>query len=218
MAGMIVGLFAVNSMALEMSAGVKGGLAMGNITGADATQTGADKKMLLGMNAGGVFNMNFMPMFGAELDVLYSMKGAKWVPTGGGSGESDFKTAYLDIPVLAKFIVPTPGAFKPIVFVGPSFGILLSSKGVTSGMGAPYDGTVDMKDNTTSLDIGLVAGVGAEIGLGSGNLLFDARYMMGFSKFTKLTDAEKALGATDADLPELKNSVISIMVGYAFKF
>jgi hypothetical protein len=219
MAATIVGVFAVNAMALEMSAGVKGGLALANMTGKDATQAGADKKMLLGADAGGVFNINFMPMFGAELDLLYSMKGVKYTASDGSGVEEKGKLAYLDIPLLAKFIVPMEGVLKPTVFVGPSFGILLSSKDEVSGTGDPtLDGTTDEKEHTKSLDIGLVAGVGAEIGVGSGNLLVDVRYSMGFSTAAKLTDAEKAAGATDADIPEMKNSVIAIMVGYAFKF
>jgi len=213
MAGILAGSLAVSSTALEMSAGVKGGLAMANLTGKDATPPrGGEKKMLLGANAGGVFTINFAPMFGAELDLFYSMKGAKGTV---GSAEDNLKYDYLDIPLLAKFIVPMEGAIKPVVFVGPSFGILLSAKEEISGTGT-MEGTTDVKDDLNSLDIGLVAGAGAEIGAGPGKVLVDVRYSMGFTTTEKLTDAIKALGRTEA--PVVKNSVFSFMAGYAFKF
>ena len=213
MAGIILGFFAVNSMALDMSAGVKGGLAMANLTGKDATPPrGGEKKILLGANAGGVFNINFAPMFGAELDLFYSMKGAHGVV---GAVADNLKYDYLDIPLLAKFTVPMEGAIKPVVYAGPSFSILLSAKEEISGTGT-MDGTTDVKDGMNSLDIGLVAGVGAEIGAGPGKVLVDARYSMGFTTTEKLTDADKAVGKTEA--PVVKNSVFSFMAGYAFKF
>jgi len=213
MAGIIVGLFAVNSMALDMSAGVKGGLAMASMTGADAAPpAGAEKSMLLGANVGGIFNVNFSPIFGLELDLMYSMKGMTWKATSGDA-KINFKGAYLDIPLLAKFIVPMEGAIKPVVYAGPSFGILLSSKMNSTGGG--QDTTMDTKDHTKSLDFGLAAGVGAEIGAGPGNLLVDVRYTMGFSTTAKLTQAE--IDAGDP-VPELKTSVLSFMAGYAFKF
>ena len=131
MAGIIVGSLAVSSPALEMSAGVKGGLALANLTGKDATPPrGGEKKMLLGANAGGVFTINFTPMFGVELDLLYSMKGAHGVV---GAVNDNLKYDYLDIPLLAKFIVPMEGAIKPVVYAGPSFDILLSAKEEISG-------------------------------------------------------------------------------------
>ena len=109
---------------------------------------------------------------------------------------------YLDIPILIKFNLSRGGSLKPSVFVGPSLGILIDAWAyVTDVSGNETD--VDLSDTTKGTDLGLVVG----LGIGSGPLVFDVRYSMGLSTIDdSFVNPE----------PELKNSVISAMIGYVF--
>jgi len=240
LAGIITGLFAVNSMAVEMSAGIKGGLGIANFKGSGVDVTGVvpySNKSLLGAAGGLALNVKFTDIIGAEVDVLYCMKGSK------AEGENrvlydDFMTLtrmviltkatqkynlnYLDIPVLVKFIVPLQTMVKPAFFMGPSFNMLLSSK-MSQKIDSTYfdstgtaevkphkvvDSTMDRKSSTKSLDIGLVVGASAEMAMGPGDIVVDVRYSFGLSDIYK----------KDSGLASLQNTNFAVMVGYNYKF
>jgi hypothetical protein len=100
--------------------------------------------------------------------------------------------------VLVRYSI-TPAPTKLVVFAGPSLGILMSAMSKTSV--SILSGSVDIKDQVNSTDIGLVIGAGVSlIGL---NL--DARYQMG------LSPVEKAVGGVT---PKVHNSVITVMLGF----
>ena len=91
---------------------------------------------------------------------------------------------------LGKIVVPS-------IYAGPSFGMLMS---------ADVEG-VDVKDAVMSSDLGLVFGVDVKTPI---KLTVDARYNLGLMTTAKEFEF---LGVTYN--PDVKNSTISLMVGYA---
>jgi len=116
---------------------------------------------------------------------------------------------YIEIPLLLKATLPTGGKIKPSVYVGPALGFLTSAKVSAEGS------SVDIKEYFDSVDFGIVAGAGIGIEMEKGMLSFEARYERSMSSVAK----KGALAFEEYDLetePDLKNSDISIMVGYGF--
>jgi len=240
-AGIFVGTFAASSTAVDLSAGIKAGLGIANFKGSGVNVTGVvpyTNNSLLGAAGGCALNVKFTDIIGAEVDVLYSMKGSKAEGTNSWQGydfnfpgvlltivttaEQKYTINYLDIPVLVKFLVPLQGRVKPAFFMGPSFNMLLSSKmnqvidssffdstGITV-IKAPVsiDSTMDRKSSSKPLDVGLVVGASAEMEMGPGDVVVDVRYSFGLSDIYK----------KDSWLASLQNTHFAIMVGYNYKF
>lgn len=170
--------------------GVKGGVNLANMTGDDA----GDTDMNTGFAIGGFLNFD-LGTFSIQPEALFSQKGASMSFEGI---ESDWNVSYLEVPVLFRIGLGVPGApMNPVLFAGPSVGYLLSSKGKGSVEGASVE--FDMKDDTKSFDVGAVIGAGIDFG----NIQLDARYNLGF---TNVGDGD--------DAGDVKNSTISIMLGY----
>jgi hypothetical protein len=125
-----------------------------------------------------------------------------------------FKFNYLEIPLLFK--ARWPGRFSPYTVIGPSIAVLLSAtvenvyeddfyQGVFNGT---WDNPADLinywKIDLNSLDIGLVAGGGLDILVGSILLNVEARYTLG------VIPVSAALGFT--------NGVFSFSGGVGFQF
>ena len=203
-AGIFAGSLAVSSAALDMSAGAKGGLGINTNSTSNLTYQG--------FVGGGVFDMMFNQVFGFEADLFYNMKGHRYSVflTNIFVDETcTYKENYLDIPLLAKFTLPLKSPVKPMVFAGPSFGILLSSKehivATTSPLSSylPFDSTIDLRAKTNSFDFCFVFGAGAEISAGPGKIVVDIRYSLGQTKVMTFAD--------------WKNSQLGLMAGYSFK-
>lgn len=121
---------------------------------------------LLGFHAG----VNYKNKVGNSLyvtpGILFSQKGGSLeFDFGGTSEESKTKLTYVDIPVMITYQSnPEKGFYAE---GGPYFGILLS---------ADADGD-DIKDDFNSLDIGIGAGVGYDLG----QFLLGIRYNIGLT-------------------------------------
>jgi outer membrane protein W len=198
-------LLAVSPLfAKGMMFGVKGGLNMANTVGTDAKETA----MKMGIVGGVFMSYGITEIFAVQPELLYSMKGAKSSVEGSDAEE---KLNYFEIPLLLKVNFPTEGKIKPSLYAGPAFGILMSAKSESGGE------SVDVKDYLKTMDIGIVAGAGVGYQMEKGLMFLEARYEVGLSSVMDLTDEE--LAADDLTTqPDLKNSVISIMVGYGFAF
>jgi outer membrane protein W len=179
----------------NMMLGVKGGLSLANLAGGDVY----NNSIKYGGTGGVFMRYALSDIFAVQPEVLFAMKGAKYEAEGL---KSQGKINYIEIPLLVRATMPNESKMKPSVFLGPAISILLSNK-ITNGE------EIDIKDATKSSDIGLVAGAGIEYMLEKGCVLVDARYEMGLSSIMKKSDGEQR---------EVKNRVISIMVGYGMKF
>ena len=185
--------------------GIKVGLNLANWTGDDADFTGDldDKKIRTGFVFGGFITYEINETFSLQPEVYYSMMGVKYESSIEGEDFTvTFKTDYIQIPILAKFNLSTKNNVKPNIFIGPALSINLNAKYEMEVVGQTIEG--DMKDfgmDIKSTDFGLVFGAGVNFG----KISVDARYNLGLST---IPDTEE-----DVDI---KNSVISIMLGYSF--
>jgi outer membrane protein W len=152
-----------------------------------------------GGTGGAFMRYTLTDIFAVQPEVLFAMKGANYEAEGLKSQE---KINYIEIPLLVRATMPNESKIKPSIFLGPAIGILLSNK-ITNGE------EIDIKDATKSSEIGVIAGAGVEYMLEKGCVLVDARYEMGLSSIMKKREGEQR---------EVKDRVISIMVGYGMKF
>lgn len=94
------------------SYGLKGGLAISTFGGRDASGV----KSLTRFGGGVFLEGRLAPYFGLEGDALYVRKGARETVQGL---TADFKVSYIEIPLLAKAIIPTASGVEPALFAGP---------------------------------------------------------------------------------------------------
>ncbi|MCK4321302.1 PorT family protein [candidate division WOR-3 bacterium] len=186
----LVLLFSTSVFAQGLTFGVKGGINYNKFFGENSE--GSEWK--LGFAAGAVAAFDVTDMLIIQPEVLYSMKGS-----GIEGVDASWDLTYIEIPVLLKYSIPMDGMIAPNLFIGPSLGILISSE-VTLA-----DVTVDAKDETKSIDFGVVFGAGVDFDLGTGKVTIDGRYTYGF---TSIDDT-----GLDADI---KNGGLSVFVGYLF--
>lgn len=190
-----------SSLAIELTGGLKIGANFANFYGEDLKELeeglGEDFESKLGICIGGFITVNISEMFAIQPEVLYSMKGSKAEGTlFGETFKLQFNLSYLEIPVLVKLRIPTQGNVKPSLFVGPSLAIKLSGK-----MKFEYAGESEEEDieELKDTDFGLIIGAGFDFG----KLTVDLRYNLGLTKIPEEDD-------------EVKNKVISLMIGYSF--
>ena len=206
---MLIGAVAIMLLlpSLSLATGIKVGLKIGmnraDLHGEGVKEMEQDMgvyvKSKWGLCAGGFVRFNVSKVFAIQPEVLYTMKGAKieGIIPREGIFRLEYKLSYLEVPVLVKFMIPTPGSVKPNLYAGPAVAIKLSAKGKIEALGETVEEDLeDMKDT----DFGLIVGAGIDFG----KLMVDLRYVLGL---TTLSD--------EADVP-VKNGVISISVGYSF--
>lgn len=174
--------------------GIKGGLNIANLTGDDVEDT--DPKM--GLAIGGFLTYSINETFAIQPEIYYSMQGAKQeVPDEDMDIDIDYDYDYIQIPALVKFYIPIEASISPNLFLGPALGINVNDK-----FKIDFEGMeVETDANVKTLDFGLIFGAGVDVG----PVTIDARYNLGL---TATDDSEEEF--------DVKNSVISIMVGYSF--
>jgi opacity protein-like surface antigen len=195
----IVLLAAYPLLAEGMTFGVKAGANMSTLIGDDVK----DVKWKGGAIGGVFLTYAFSDIFAVQPEVLFTMKGGKQT---FGDTTYTLKGNYVEIPVLAKVYLPMEGKFKPHIFAGPALGILVTAKS-----SADPGIEVDVKDQTKSTEVGILGGVGLEYKMETGCVLLDVRYEVGLTRIAKKSEGE-------TDEPDVKNSVISFMVGYGYAF
>ena len=176
----------------QVQIGPTAGLNMSNITGSDLGESKSKMGMHLGLSA----NFYFSDAMSLNTGLLYSIKGAQDEDEGA---ELTATLSYIEIPVNLSFSLSD----QLSLMVGPYIGLLMAAEIEISGTGL-FDGTIDMKDDTRSMDYGISLGArfsvvenisinaGYQIGLatldpeGSGddknsNILFGVTYLFGDS-------------------------------------
>lgn len=192
--------------------GLKIGIGSSNFYGDDVEEFeeyGFHFKSKMGLCFGGFLTYNINEMFAVQPEVLYVVKGAKAKETISVWGlsykvKAKASITYLEIPVLARLNIPTQGNFKPHLFAGPCFALKLSDKYKIEIDGEEEE---DEIEELKGSDFGLVIGAGADICLsflGRGRIIVDIRYTMGLPTISDVEDED------------VKNKVISFMLGYSF--
>jgi hypothetical protein len=155
--------------------------------------------MRTGIIAGGFVKIGLMPGFAIQPELLYAMKGDKESASVGGlSATATAKFDYIEVPVLLKYSFGA--VIVPSIYVGPTLSLLSSAKFEQTMNGTTTTG--DIKSYMKSTDLGLA--VGAEVKTPF-KLSVEARYTMSLATIDK---------ATSVGTADVKNSVISLMVGY----
>ena len=183
--------------------GIKGGLNFSTFYG---SSVGGDVDNRVAMILDGFATRKFGNRLALQLEAALSTKGAKTtfrnVPeANGGDVTVNVKINYFEIPLLAVISFPKgQSAFQIIGGVSAAFKI--SSNVDVSAGGVTVPGYFDKAKST---DYNAIIGVGGEWNQYSYNFLLEARWTIGL---TSIDDS-----AADLDV---KNSVISLMIGLGF--
>ncbi len=195
---LVFAIAADTAFAQPMTFGAKAGLNIANIGGDDA----GDFESRTGFSIGGFLAYPLANMFYIQPEVLYTMKGAAQKQTFGGTTYTGtVKLDYLEIPVLAKLVIPMKNSgLTPMLYAGPALGFKLSSKLHLEGGG--LDSEEDY-EGIKGTDFGFVIGGGVGIPVGASTFGIEIRYDLGLSS---IDDSE--------DNFNIKNNVLMLMVSF----
>ncbi len=181
-----------------VSFGVKAGANFANLDfSGDDVDVSFDRRV--GLVAGAFMLVPMTDTFGFQVEGLYSQKGARFEEDGF---EGSVTLDSFDVPVLARYTIPSSTDTSFHLFAGPSFGFRVSAKSKSSFDGEAEEDE-DISDDLEAVDVGVVVGAGLEFG----RFVVDGRYTHGL---TNLNKAEDNLGV------EIKSRVFSIMAGFRF--
>lgn len=191
------------SSAKGVTAGFKIGVNYADVFGDDVPDMeallGADFKSKFGLCAGGFIQIKLGKVLVIQPEFLYTMKGSRMKEEIlGETVKIRFNLSYVEVPVLVKLMIPTPGGVKPSLFVGPAIAFKLGAKLKAEALGDTTE--EDLSDDMEDTGFGLIIGGG----LGFGKLTFDVRYSLGLTSISIYEDED------------IKNGVISLNVGYSF--
>jgi len=142
--------------------------------------------------------LKFQPEF------LYTQKGTAWEvydPIRARVSRTWVKLSYAEISVLTKILLTAKRNWRPHLFIGPYLSVNLAAKGRIK-----QDGMMERMiiGDVNDIDLGAIFGAGMDIGLGKGDVVFDARYVLG-------------LTGIDEDGEDVKNKVFCFMLGYSLR-
>lgn len=154
--------------------GIKAGVNVSDFYGDDADNS----DVRAGFSGGLLFNYRFNSYWAIQPEVLFNIKGAD-LDTGlaGENGPAEYEFGYLNVPVLAKFYIPTGSALTPNLFAGPEVGFKLYGESNDS----------DIDDELKDAEFGIAFGAGLDLSTGSNpaNLIrtvgLDLRYSLGLT-------------------------------------
>ncbi len=178
--------------------GVKAGVALSNIFGKDVY----DQKFRTGFSYGVFMTYGFGRTFAIQPELLFAMKGSRYV---NGRGPDAYRETmsleYVELPILAKFYFPLFRTFRTHVFAGPAPALNIRAR-----VDARFAGESQQEalDNVMGVDIGLAAGAGIEVPVGTGRITFDVRYTAGLTTLSKEAD------------DDIRNGAVSFLFGYLF--
>jgi len=172
----------LSSSAFSQHIGLKGGLTFSNLNIDEVT----DENLRFGYHFGGYFNLPLGERLAFQPEVNYTTKGSTAeYDVLFFNGEYSFNLSYIDIPLMA--VLRLTEGFE--LHAGPYIGLLTNASLSTEGdLG---DGQEALsKDNFSSTDYGLAAGVGFNFDA----LQIGARYHYGLREIAESDDAELFLG------------------------
>lgn len=143
----------------EISYGVKGGLNLASLSGANSPKT------LIGYQIGGFAEIRLGNKFALQPEIVYSTQGVKYDNFGT---DFTFNLNYINIPILAKYYIADALSLD----LGPQIGFLTAAK---------FEGT-DQKDNEKAFDFGFNAGAGYNVGK---NIVVGLHYNLGLLGLNK---------------------------------
>ena len=184
----------------QMQIGPKAGLNIANLSGDDVEDT--DSKT--GFSGGVFFMYKLSNMFAIQPEAYYTMKGAtEKLDFEGVTVDVTYSFDYIEIPLLFKLLIPIENSsINPAIFAGPFVGFNTTAKVKAEAEGQSEE--QDLED-VKSTEFGLAFGGGLGFPVGTNELGFDVRYILGLST---LDDS--------ADEADIKNSVINFNIYFGF--
>jgi hypothetical protein len=178
-----------------VTAGPKAGLNLSTLAGKDA-----DNATVAPRFVGGLF-LSVKPSrrLGLQAEVNYSQKGAR--VRNGILTTSQLQLAYLEVPVLARFVFAGRAARRalPYLSTGPSFNVLLGAR--NPSLRDPV-----VTQQYQRFDFGWSAGGGLEIDLKNKWWIIDLRYTHGLLPL-----------ANRANPPAVQNAVFTLSMALGFE-
>ena len=185
------------AQAIQITAkGVKGGLALTNMSGDDIE----DNDAKIGFALGGFLTFNISGDFSVQPELLFVQKGTKW---SDGDAKAVFRLTYLEIPILAKYSFAVGTNMKASVFAGPALALKV---GATTYVEVGGESITEDLDEAKGMDLGLAFGAGMEWPLGNNVVTFDIRYTLGLSNCMEFEGEDF----------NIKNSAILFLAGLGF--
>jgi hypothetical protein len=185
---------AVAAHAQGPSVGIRAGVNLADLSFSSETDV-TDSKNLTGLVAGLFATVPLNDIVAFQPEALFSMQGTKFSDAGESA---KIKIDYFQVPLLGKFKL---GKGSPVaVLVGPTLGFRTRAR--IEVPGAPNDFSDDFENEIKRFDLGLVTGVGIDVG----RLVLDGRYTWGLTNIAK----------DSSDPGTAKNRVLSASVGVRF--
>jgi outer membrane immunogenic protein len=215
----LAGLFTVTAGATipGVGIGVKAGLNFTNTSGDNwftnvngVTEQG--KKTLVGFVGGGFVTLNLTSSFAIQPEILFTQKGAEYSGQYNNVAyKMETRLNYLEIPILFQVYLMPQSSSTVKIFAGPALSLKLSSSFThqsVAGLNFPTN------DDFSKTDWGTVLGAGLDFGTHGMSLSLEARYTIGLQNLQNLDNTGAVQGNSNNDL---KNGVVSVMVGLGFQ-
>ena len=174
---------------------VTGGLNFSSMSYADSTPESSD--MRTGINCGIRFEQNFAKHFSFLTGFSFETRGQTQTktlesPTVIQEIEEEIHLFYLQVPFIAQFNLPIGSRLNINAFAGPDIGASLAAEKNIEKKITPDGGdvvmehdTVNLAENMSMLDFGLLCGIGCEVKLGQVAVYVRPEYYLGLIDFIK---------------------------------
>jgi hypothetical protein len=146
--------------------------------------------------------------------IIWNQVALEWMP--------EHILFYLEIPLLIKYKIPYKGPTVPEIFIGPYYGIKVSSEVINifdDWDEYMIDLQTDLEDSIKKWDFGLVLGAGLSLEVCFGKLYLDARYSLGLVNILEdSADLNHKLKLVEGfqNNDSIRNKAFTIMVGWGF--
>ncbi len=187
----LLGFATVPAVGQGISLGFRGGL--NSATESVSDDAGLDIKSRTTFHLGGIVSIGIQETFALQIEGILSKKG---VAVTEGGVTAALELSYVQIPILAKVIVPTPptSPVTPHFFAGPNFGFEVSCNLTGEGGGVSVSvGCDESGIETKGLDFGLLFGGGLSIGKGPVAFLVDVGFDFGLSNIDDSTGSSETV-------------------------
>jgi len=184
----------------QLSFGLKGGVNVAEFSIKDQGAT-IPQSSINGFTLGAVLEIGITDNIFIQPEAIFLQKGSE---LNTALAEIKTNVNYLDIPVLLKIKLLNTKLLNINVLGGPSFGLALNGEETTAG-GQTIDINFGGENGLKRFDLGINAGGGVGVNLGSIGVFGDVRYLFGVSDISE--DANR----------EIKNKGLNLSVGLIFK-
>ena len=188
---LILCAFVWNKGFSQVRAGLKGGVNIATMTITEFFE--GEKKSLLGASISLPVEWKIADNFAIQPELNFIQKGFKVDQSDAiDIDRTRFKVNYLELPILAKFLMPA-GDIELYAAVGPYLGYALNgtiqwqytqtisgqTTLITSEEDVAFKEDKDAEAVLRRLDLGMVFSTGVQVPVGPGSILLDVRYSLG---------------------------------------